>query len=823
MSWSRRILNLFRRERLSREVVRELDFHLTERQEQLAAAGLPPAEAAKQARRQFGAYALHKEDTWTADLTAWLETLRTDVRYALRGFAKSPAFTAVAILSLALGIGANTAIFTLFNAVVLRSLPVRHPDELVKLNIAAEGPDTTFTNPIWEQLRDHHGETGAFSGMLTWGSTRFNVAATGENRYINGDFINGDFFSVLGVGAQIGRTLLASDDRRGCAAGAVLSHSFWQREYGGDPAVLGKTVSLEGYPFPIVGVAQPGFMGLEVGRGTDLFVPLCSEPLIRGKQSALDGRSTWWLTIMGRPAPGVSVSQVNARLGMLAPQVFAATLPANWDAEGQKRYLENKLVSVPAATGSSEARRAFQDPLRMLMAAVALVLLIACANVANLLLARSTARQREMAVRLAIGASRGRLIRQNLTESLLLSLFGAALGLAFAQWGSHLLTSLISTSGNTLVLDLVPDIRVLSFTAAVGTITGVLFGLAPAWRSARVSPNAAMKAQGREVTEGMSRMRLGKTLVVVQVALSMVLAAGAGLMLTSFRNLTTLNPGFHADGVLMVSMNYRRGNIAKEQQDATGLEILRRLRDLPGVRSASASLITPISGGGWNGFIKVDRAAQRPGRDGLVFFNAVSNGYFQTLGTTLLAGRDFNDRDTPGSAPVAIINETAARKFFGKASPIGHVYYHHAFTTWDPPREIIGVVEDAKYRTLREAAVPTLYMPFVQTNQGAPNFEILVSGSPSGVISGVKDLVSNVNPNLTMTFRPLSVQLAESLTRERMLATLSSFFGGLALLLVAIGLYGVLSYNVARRRNEIGIRMALGAARVDPMTALRDE
>jgi predicted permease len=735
------------------------------------------------------------------------DAILQDVRYALRALRSSPGFAAVAILSLALGIGANTAIFSLIDSVILKTLPVSHPEQLLQVTL---GKSPSITNPIWEQLRDRQ---DVFSGIFAYGGGRFNLAGGGEARYAQSNFASGQFFETLGLHAMLGRTFTKADDQRGCPGTAVISYGFWQKEYGGRADVVGKTVSLDNHPFEILGVLQPGFTGFDVGTEKDVYVPVCTEKIIRGETSMLDHRSAWWLRVIGRPKPGTSADQAQARLKVLAPQIVDATLPPNYRADQLQRYKENTFDVQSAANGLSNIRRQYQQALLVLMAIVGVVLLIACANVANLLLARSEARQREIAIRMALGSTRGRLMRQLLTESMVLSLAGAALGILFARWGTRLLVSFLSSGGNPVFLDLSIDSRVLAFTAGVAILTGLLFGLAPAWKGTRVEPQSAMKANGRGVIEG-SKFSIGKALVVVQVALSLVLVAGAGLMLSTFFQLEMMNAGFDREHILLVSVDLRNGHYPPARRGTAFEDMLRHLRALPGVRSASASNMTPISGSFWNEDLEIEGYTSKGKEDTLVYFNEVQDKFFDTLGTELTAGRDFNSHDTPESPKVAIVNQTTARRFFAGQNPIGKRYRAQEGNKLGDPVEIIGVVKDAKYGSLREDILPTAYVAASQNAKPRESmtFEVrAAAGLPTALISAVKSAIADVNHDVSLQFKTLGLQVDESLARERLLATLSGFFGGLALILAMIGLYGVMSYNVARRRNEIGIRMALGA------------
>jgi putative ABC transport system permease protein len=744
-----------------------------------------------------------------------MERLVQDLRDGYRTLKSTPVVTAIAILSLALGIGANTAIFSVLDTLLLRSLPVEAPRDLAILG-DEKGQRPAWTNVIWEQIRDRAElfdgtSDDVFVDAFAVSSTRFNLATRGESEFVDGLWASGNTFDVLGVTPLLGRTFTARDDRRGGGpdgAVAVISYAFWHRRFGGAADAIGRSITVERVPFTIVGVMPPGFFGVDVGRTFDIAVPIGALTLIQDAR-ALERRSNWWLRIFIRLKPGQSVEAGTARMRALQPQIREATMPTDWRPNQQRNFLKDAFRLEPAATGDSSIRARYRRPLVTLMAVVGLVLLIACANLANLLLARASARRREFSVRIALGASRLRIARQLLTESLLLASGGALLGLVLAQWSSRLLVHALSTATNRVFLDLSLDWRILGFTTAVAVITAVLFGMAPALRATQVQPIDALKAQGRGLA-GDARFGPGPVLMIVQVALSLVLVVGAGLFMRTFWSLTAMDLGFDSGRVLVARIEIPDARIDPAGRPELFRQLTASAAAVPGVSHVALSGVTPLGTSIWNNTVELIDGPALPEDARLAYFNMMSPGWFETYGTRIVAGRDFSTADTPGTPRVAMVNEAFARRFNGGTIPIGM-----RVRAQGQIHLIVGCVRDMVYASLREPVPPTVYLPYGQEAVLPSSTTINVraaGGSPTQLIRPLAAALGRVHGDLRITFRPLADHVDASITQERIVAALSAFFGALALLLAGLGLYGITSYAVNRRRTEIAIRMALGAA-----------
>jgi putative ABC transport system permease protein len=744
-----------------------------------------------------------------------------DWRDAVRSLRATPVVTAAAVLSLALGIGANTALFSILNSLLLKTLPVRDPAQLVVID---EG---SWTNPIWEQIRDRRHQI--FDEAFAWSATRFNLSPAGRTDYVQGQWASGGMFDVLGVHAILGRTFTDTDDVRGGGPDgpvAVISYGFWQRHFGGAPDVIGKTLSVDHAIVTIIGVTPGSFLGVDVGRAADVTLPIGLQALMPNGLQSLTGRSTWWLEIMGRLKPGQTLEQAQAALRGVQPAIREATIPQSWKPKDQAGYLsvaKQPFTLIAAGTGESDLRKGYETPLQILMVVVAAVLLIACANLANLLLARAAARRREMSLRLALGASRFRLARQLLAESLLLGVTGASLALLVARWGSALLVRQLSTASTGVTLDLSLDWRVLMFTAGLALLTSIVFGLAPALGVSSVAPNEALKTDARTITGG-ARVSMRSLLVAGQIALSLCLVVAAALFLRTLSALTTAPLGF--DPAPLVAANIEAPTTVADDGLGPFFEQIRENADaIPGTAGASLAVLLP---GGvssesmrWNTLVEPDpNRPPPPGKRKAPWVDIVSPGWFGTFGMHIVQGRDVDAHDTKGAPRVMVVNESFARMFFPGANPIDREVRAgidgpgvHAF-------HIVGVVNDSVYRSPRNGFEPTLYIPLAQLDSPMRGMVLTVraaDGRPEALGRAVADAISRVNRAAAYTIEFPGVQRRTSARQERLVAMLGGFFGGLALLLAGLGLYGVTSYSVSRRGPEIGIRMALGANRAGVM------
>ena len=799
---------------LRAEIQSHLDMAIADR----VARGQDPREAAAAARRELGNIGQINEATRDAWGGRWLEHLAQDARYALRTFRMNPGFAAVAILSIALGIGANAALFQVINAVRLQALPVDDAASLVEVRLTdmdgARGNFETWhpavTYPIWEALESRQ---QAFSGLFAWGSDSFNLSDGGEIQIARALWVSRDFFSVLRLQPASGRVLAAADHAPGCAPRAVLSHAFWQRAYGGSPSAIGRTIALGSRRAEIVGVAPKGFFGLEVGRTFDFAMPVCAEPLFSDDgKGRLPLGTDWWLSVFGRLAPGWTVERATAHLAAISPALFQATLPSNYPAASVPKYLKFTLAAVAAPSGLSQLREAYAAPLWLLLGIAGLVLLIACANLANLLFARATARQREIAVRIGLGASRSRIVRQLFTESLMLAAIGGIAGGFLATILSRAFVGLLDTTSSSTTLALGLDWRVLAFMAGLTLLTCILFGLAPALNATRVTASAVMRSTSRSTTSGRETVALRRALVVAQVALSVTLLFGSLLFARSLRNIVTVDPGFSADGIVAASVTFRRVEMPEERRADFRRELVERVRAVPGVESAALVRIIPVSGDASGNDFWPDADRTRRINSAI---NTVGPRFFETMGIRMIAGRDFADSDTAQSAPVAVVSERFAATLGGGATVIGTRITREA-TPSGPEKtfEIVGVVRDSKYLDLKEETAPVIYLADAQASPWAYARLVVRSSLPAPTVTAaVTRTLGDIDPRIGVMYGVLTTQLGDTLVRDRLLATLSGGFGLLAAVLTLVGLYGLIAYTVTRRTNEIGVRMALGAGR----------
>ena len=756
-----------------------------------------------------------------------MENLFKDLRYGFRGLLKRKAFAAIAVLTLALGIGANTAIFTLVNAVLLKTLPVSNPHELVLFSdMTGEGTsiETTprtgkwsrFSYSSYKYFRDHNDSFQDLAALRS-GVSRLSVRQTDSQANaaarLSGQLVSGNYFSLLGVGAARGRVLTPEDDNPGAEPAAVVSHRYWEQELNSDPAVVGKRFIINDMNFTVVGVTPREFFGERVRRPPDFWLPLSLHPRIELRESFLEDNQVYWLMVMGRLKPGVTIEQAQTSVNLNLRQ-YLTEFAGNQLTEDRQRGIQNTYVElIDGSGGISGLRTLYSKPLHMLMAIVGIILLIACANVGSLLLSRAASRKAEISLRMALGATRGRIIRQLLTESMLLALIGGVCGVLLAQWGVTVLVSLVAREAP---LNTQPDTGILAFTAGVSLLAGLLFGLVPAIQASKTDLSSAMKEKAR-TARGFWRLSLSSALVVMQVGLSMVLLTGAGLFARSLAKLQGEDIGFDRSNMLLVSIDPRLAGYKPAELAGLYQQILTRVATVPNVQSVSMATYAPFSGHQRTGSITIPGFTPEPGQNPLVEDILTGPQFAETMGVPLLRGREIEIRDNASGPRVAVVNQTFVEQYFKDQNPIGRTFTFGDGTGSGAPLEIVGVIGDVKSQDTREPAIPAVYRPILQIQDQAAytvNIQVRTSGDAAAAGAPVRQMINQIDDKLPVFgITTMHEQIRDRLNQDRLIAQLVSFFGAVALILACIGLYGVMAHGVARRTNEIGIRMALGAER----------
>jgi predicted permease len=800
------MLGIFGRRRLDRELDEEIAAHLVLQEEEFRSRGMSPAAARAAARREFGGVAQAKEDYRDRRGGAGLEAMAQDVRYALRGLRHSPGFTAAAVISIALGIGANTAVFSLFHALMLRLLPVERPQELVSLYRTGGWGKGLVSYPLFEEIAKRRDLFTGVAARTSTGKVRFTPRPGDREEFTQREFVSGNYFQVLGVAPAIGRLFTEDDNRTpGAHPVAVLGYDLWRNRYGGDPAILGGKILVDEQPFTVIGVAAPGFRGIEVERRVEVWAPA----MMAGMNVKSPG--TWWLWAVGRRRPEVSPRQVQAALSVLMQQHLHAAYSTSYNAAFRKRALEQRLEVREAGIGLSMLREEFGRPLSVLMAAVGLVLLAACANVANLLLARGAARQKEIGLRLSLGATRARLVRQALTESVLMVIAGGAVGAALASWSRRILIGFLpENAGNPF--GAAPDLAVLAFTLAIAALSVLLFGVGPALRSTSVNPADGLRT-GRGSLSGSPLLR--RALVVAQVAFSVVLVSLATLFGLNLFALRSVDLGFRNQNVVAFSIDFPRG--LRSEVRAPTRQLAAQLATLPGVSSVSYGFPGPFLMGVSSASIRVPGSERTAFQPADVETGHIAEHYFETIGTPLVLGREFDRHDMAGPRRVAVVNEAFVREFLpGEKHPDARrLSFDDTRPEGGEPTFIIGVVHDIRHSGIQKPAKPTVYVPIDRDrNAGLPTILLRTPAPPATLIPVLYRELRRLGPATVLgEIGTLRQQVDDSIFEQRMLAAIGGVFGVLALVLAAVGLYGVVSYGTARRTGEIGIRIALGAPR----------